>query len=80
MAKIIRIDTPQSNIVDVLEKVLQLAKDGEIMNLALAAEHSTNGEVLTGYANADVSERQYLISHIQSDITMAIVAANIEEV
>ncbi|OMC86921.1 hypothetical protein BK128_09660 [Viridibacillus sp. FSL H7-0596] len=80
MAKIIRINTPQSNIVDVLETVLDLAKRGEIKNIALSAEHSTNGEVLTGYANADVCERQYLISHMQSDITMAIVAENIEEI
>ncbi|GLC88694.1 hypothetical protein [Lysinibacillus piscis] len=80
MAKITRISTPQAQIVDVIEQILDLAKKGEIKNITLAAEHSTNGEVLTGYANADVNERQYLMSHIQSDITMAIVAANIEEV
>ncbi|MEC1177627.1 hypothetical protein P9B03_03950 [Metasolibacillus meyeri] len=80
MVKITRISTPQAQIVDVIEQILDLAKRGEIKNIALAAEHSSNGEVLTGYANADVNERQYLMSHIQSDITMAIVAANIEEV
>ncbi|OEC01118.1 hypothetical protein GY31_15180 [Lysinibacillus sphaericus] len=80
MAKITRISTPQAQIVDVIEQVLELAKNGELKNIALAAEHSSNGEVLTGYAGADVSERQYLLSHIQSDITMAIVAENIEEI
>lgn len=80
MAKIIRISTPQAQVVDVIEQVLELAKNGEIKNIALAAEYSSNGEVLTGYAGADVSERQYLLSHIQSDITMAIVAENIEEI
>lgn len=79
MAKITRISTPLDNIVDVLEQALKLAKKGEIKNLALAAEHSSNGDVLTGYANADVSEKQYLVSHIESDITLAIIAANIEE-
>lgn len=78
MAKITRISTPQAQIVDVLEQVLELAKNGEIKNIALAAEHSSNGDVLTGYANADVSERQYLMSHIQSDITLQIIAENIE--
>lgn len=79
MAKITRISTPQAQIVDVLEDMLDLAKKGEIKNIVLAAEHSTNGEVLSGYANADICERQYLVAHIQSNITMAIVAENIEE-
>ena len=77
MAKILKISTPKGNVVEVLEEVLTLAREGNIKNITLAAEVTDTDTVITGYANVDAQEKQYLVSHIQSDIVIDIVKENL---
>jgi hypothetical protein len=75
MAKIYRYKTSQNNCVRCLEDLLERAKRGEMMGFIFAA-NLPDGNVATSWAAVDIGERQYLLSHMQSDITMAIIEAN----
>lgn len=76
MGKVTRLftdkDRTQQELVNRLEEVIEMAKNGELKNIILAGE-MTNGEVVTGYANADVVERQFLVSNMQIDINYQVV-------
>jgi hypothetical protein len=77
MAKVIRLKTPQDNVVENLERILEMAKKGEITGFVLAAK-CPNGEVATSWANTDVGERNELVSHLQIDVMYAVVEANMD--
>lgn len=78
MAKIIRFKTPQDNLVEALEKILELARNGGIENFILAAK-LPNGEVATSWFNADVGTRNELVSHLQLDVVYAVIEANMDQ-
>lgn len=78
MAKIIRLKTPQDNMVEALEDILKMAKRGELTNYILAAKRS-DGEVITSWANADVVERNELVSHLQIDVVYSVIEANMDK-
>lgn len=75
MAKIYRYRTSQNNCVKALKDLLERAERGEMTGFVFAAK-LPDDNVATGWTNVDVSERQYLLAHMQSDITMAIIEAN----
>ena len=83
MSKIIRMfneeEKNQQGLIEHLEEFLEVAKRGELKNVLMAAEMVEEKEVLTGYYNLRVGERQWLLGHIQADITMAIVEANVDK-
>lgn len=79
MAKIYRYKTSQNNCVKSLEYLLERAKQGEMTGFVFAAT-MPDGNVATSWANSDVGDRQYLISHLQTDINFAIVEANADRV
>ncbi|MGD9678426.1 MAG: hypothetical protein AB7V16_08795 [Vulcanibacillus sp.] len=78
MAKIIRFKTPQDNLIETLERILELARNGEIENFILAAK-LPNGEVATSWSNADVGTRNELVSHLQLDVVYAVIEANMDQ-
>lgn len=75
MAKIYRYKTSQNNCVKALRDLLQRAENGEMVGFVFAA-NLPDGNVATSWANCDVGERQYLLSHMHADITMSIIEAN----
>ena len=79
MARIYRYKTSQNNCVKALEDLLGRARRGEMTGFIFAA-NLPDGNIATSWTNLDVGERTYLIAHIQSDITMAIIEANADRV
>ena len=77
MAKIIRLKTPQDTAVESLAEVLEMAKRGELINYILAAKRP-DGEVVTSWANADVVERNELVSHLQIDVVYSVIEAHMD--
>lgn len=82
MAKVVRLfneeEQKQEELVKHIKELLIAAKNGEIKNVVIAAE-ANDGNVLTGYCNLDVGEKQYMLGHIQSDINFQIVEANVDK-
>lgn len=80
MAKIIRFPSEHKNVVEGIERLLEEAKNGNIKRFVFAAElnEQENGFnlVATSRANADVGMQQYLLAHLQADVTAAIVEVN----
>lgn len=81
MPKIVRLfneqEKNQRELVRHIEELLEMAKKGEIKSVMVAAE--AENQIVTGYYNLDAQEKQYMLGHFQSDITMAIVEANIDK-
>lgn len=78
MAKIVRFKTPQDNVVEALEFLLDQAKAGQVERFIFAA-HCPDGNVATSWANADFGERCELIGHAQADVMYAMVEANMDK-
>jgi hypothetical protein len=82
MAKIIRLfndkEAKQEALVNHIEDLLNMAKNGEIVNFLISTEH-TDGTIMTGYCNLDVGEKQYMLSHVQVDINYEITKINMSD-
>ena len=76
MAKIVHIGK-DAGIRNILMDMLAKVEAGEVVTMA-AAVKLTDGCVATAY-HADFGDRGELIGHMQADLAMSIVAANIEE-
>jgi hypothetical protein len=59
-----------------LENLIAEVRAGNVKNYAIAAELN-DGTVATGWTNANVIERQTLISHLQIDILWQVVKTNL---
>lgn len=81
MSKIVRLfnkqEQDQQALVKHIEDLLDAAKNGEIKNVMIAAEND-DGDIITGYCNLGVGEKQYMIGRIQSDVMFQIVSANVD--
>jgi len=78
LAKIIHF--PQSNARspnDFLTETFDIAKEEEIESIVVSFKLK-NGEVMTGYFNADFGTRQEICGHIQCDIVDQMILANLE--
>lgn len=62
-----------------LEKSLQVIARLDPVCLCIAAT-SPDGNVFTGYYWADATDKAVFAHHIQSDVTMDIIRANIDEI
>lgn len=62
-----------------LEESLQVIAGLDPVCLCIAAT-SPDGDVFTGYYGADATDKAVFAHHIQSDVTMDIIRANIEEI
>lgn len=75
MGKVLRFPTETVNVEEWLKKVIEHANHDTPIVLAMKLP---NGEVLTAYWKSEFNVRQELLSHIQIDIMMGVVAQNIE--
>lgn len=82
MAKIIQLfdnkDQGQDDIIKNLENLIEEAKNGNVVRYCIAAELK-DGTVATGWTNADVGDRQVLVSHLQIDIMWKVIQVNLLE-
>lgn len=82
MSKVIRLfndeEAKQAELVNHIEELLEMAKSGEIKTILVSAEDN-KGNVMTGYCNLDVGEKQYMLGHIQVDINYEIVKVNMDD-
>lgn len=77
MAKIVRLKTPQDNMIESIEYILQQVKEGNIQSFAFAAK-CADGNIATSYFNADVGTKQELNAHIQVDIMYQVMESNMD--
>ena len=77
MAKIIKFKTPQDNVVEALEKLLEYAKNGDVIGFIFAAK-CPDGNIATSWSEVDMGTRGELNSHIQVDIMYDVMAANMD--
>lgn len=82
MGKVIKMksleDASRQGLVEHIEEMLEMAKKGEIVNL-MSASLMDDGNVMTGYCNLDMGDKQTMISHVQVDINYQTVKVNIDE-
>lgn len=62
-----------------LEESLQVIAGIDPVCLCIAAT-SPDGDVFTGYYGADATDKAVFAHHIQSDVTMDIIRANIDDI
>lgn len=62
-----------------LEESLQVIAEIDPVCLCIAAT-SPDGDVFTGYYGADATDKAVFAHNIQSDVTMDIIRANIDEI
>ena len=62
-----------------LEESLQVIAGIDPVCLCIAAT-SPDGDVFTGYYGADATDKAVFAHHIQSDVTMDFIRANIDEI
>lgn len=77
MAKLLRFKTDQDRVVEALEELLRIAKEGRIKGFVFAADLD-DGDVATAWSNKQLMERAYLVTHLQADITYGVVEANLD--
>lgn len=82
MPKVIRLfnkqEQEQQELIQHIEDLLQAAKNGDIKNFLVSATNR-DGDIVTGYCNLDIAEKQYLISHVQIDVNYQVVEANVDQ-
>lgn len=78
MSKIVRFKTPQDDIVEALETILERAKNGEMLSFVFSAK-CPDENVATSWSQADIGTRNELVSHLQVDIMYAVMAANMDQ-
>lgn len=75
MAKIVHFKPKKSDIVEKLEELVEMAKNGEITNYVVGCDMA-DGNVITGYHNVDVADRMKLVSHMHIDIVDEVIRVN----
>lgn len=77
MAAIVKFKTPQDNVVEALEKLVEYAKNGEITGFIFAAK-CPDGNIATSWSQVDIGARGELNAHLQVDIVYDVMAANMD--
>jgi hypothetical protein len=79
LAKIVRLlPKDKADTIAALEMLMEKAHNCEFDNFIFAAK-TKDGEIATSWANADLGERNELISHIQMDLVLGTVEHYFEE-
>lgn len=68
----------RNDTVEILEDLLDLARNGELVNFIVAGKLK-DGNIITGNANVNVIEQHTLISYLNVDVIMKTVQANYED-
>ena len=76
MSKIINFNVKTDNVIDFLENLKKDIKERNIDNIVIVCKDKRENEVLTGYVNLDMGEKQELLGHIQADIIDTMIKAN----
>lgn len=77
VAKIVRFKTPQDNMIEALEGLLERAKNGDFNAFVFSAQ-CTDGDIATAWSNTDVGKRNELTSHLQVDVMYSVMEANMD--
>jgi hypothetical protein len=77
MPKVITLNP--NHLVGVIEKLLELANNGELTNIVVAG-FNKYGEIITARADLDVVEQQHLVSFLQVDTTVRTMKETMAEV
>ncbi|PKF21656.1 hypothetical protein CW684_04495 [Macrococcoides caseolyticum] len=81
MAKILKFvsesKTSKQELIEYIENLLEWAKNDDFDNVMIATKLKSC-EVMTGYCNLDMVDKQFLNSHIQVDINYETVRANVD--
>lgn len=59
----------RNSVVEILESMLEMAKEGEIKNF-IAAGFLEDGDVVSATVNASIIEQRTLLSYLDSEITI----------
>lgn len=77
MGKIIKLKTKNDNAIEFLEEAIEIAKKENVDNLMIAFKlKQENANVMTGYCNLNMAEKQELLGHIQVDIIKDMIEQN----
>ncbi len=69
MGKIIRLKSKQENVIEFLEDAIVQARKYNADNVMIAFKlRQEDANIMTGYCNLDMGEKQELLGHIQVDI------------
>jgi hypothetical protein len=84
MSKVLKLKNDSHSLVIYLKKLLEMAENGEIDNILIAALVKNNDgdrvpEVLTRYYKLNDLEKQYLIGSLQTDLNYNVVKANVND-
>lgn len=76
MSKIINFNYKTDNVIEFLENLKKDVKERNIDNIIIVCKDKREGEVLTGYVNLEMGEKQELLGHIQVDVINEMIKAN----
>lgn len=76
MSKIINFNYKTDNVIEFLENLKKDVKERNIDNIIIVCKDKREGEVLTGYVNLEMGEKQELLGHIQVDIIDQMIKTN----
>ncbi len=77
MGKIIRLKSKQENVIEFLEDAIVQARKYNADNVMIAFKlRQEDANIMTGYCNLDMGEKQELLGHIQVDIVNDMIRRN----
>lgn len=77
MGKIIRLKSKQENVIEFLEDAIVQARKYNADNVMIAFKlRQEDVNIMTGYCNLDMGEKQELLGHIQVDIVNDMIRRN----
>ena len=68
VAPLFKKDGPQVELIEKLEEIVELAREGYFANFVFAGQRVADGEVATAFAQADPPKRTELIAHMQVEV------------
>ena len=77
MGKIIKLKSNQENVIEFLEDAIVQARKYDVDNVMIAFKlRQEDANIMTGYCNLDMGEKQELLGHIQVDIVNDMIRRN----
>lgn len=77
MSNIIKLRTKSDNVLDFLEEAIDIVKKENVDNIMIAFKlKQEDSNVMTGYCNLNMGEKQELLGHIQVDIVKDMIEQN----
>lgn len=77
MSNIIKLRTKNDNVIDFLEEAIDIVKKENVDNVMIAFKlKQDDANIMTGYCNLNMGEKQELLGHIQVDIVNDMIKQN----